>query len=270
MACSNSNPCQRKRVKGFSVNRQDLTGLYFEDLFVYKKLGVREDGHHTEYLCKCNCGGTVLRNSVDLTRKISTKCLHKEDLNNVNFIEYTNNTINYKGKIINSLEVKGAIGRDKGRKIIWLLECLFCNQKIKSNSANIKYNIKCPSCKSIDYNNVKYKESVPLDYIGLSKVYSSYISSANNRNLVFDLSLDLVKQTILSDCYYCGNKPSNSIKLSNDQFYLYNGIDRIDNTQGYTPENIRPCCVDCNYMKHINSEKDFLSRIIKIYNNLNL
>ena len=111
---------------------------------------------------------------------------------------------------------------------------------------------------------------MPIDYLGLSQVYSQYKASANNRNLLFNLELSLVEQIILSDCYYCGNKPSNSVKLRDGQYYLYNGIDRIDNTKGYLPENVRPCCVDCNYMKHVNSEKDFLSKVIKIYNNLNL
>jgi hypothetical protein len=41
-------------------------------------------------------------------------------------------------------------------------------------------------------------------------------------------------------CYLCGKEENETHK---------NGIDRFDNTKGYTEENIRSCCVSCNYMK---------------------
>lgn len=31
--------------------------------------------------------------------------------------------------------------------------------------------------------------------------------------------------------------------------YFYNGIDRLDNTKGYTPENSVACCKHCNSLK---------------------
>jgi hypothetical protein len=31
--------------------------------------------------------------------------------------------------------------------------------------------------------------------------------------------------------------------------YTYNGIDRVDNSKGYTPENTVPCCKICNKIK---------------------
>lgn len=57
---------------------------------------------------------------------------------------------------------------------------------------------------------------------------------------------------INSVCSYCGIKE----KL---------GIDRVDNSVGYTKENSVPCCKLCNFMKKAMSRNDFLSRIKKIY-----
>ena len=56
------------------------------------------------------------------------------------------------------------------------------------------------------------------------------------------------------DCYYCGNKV-NGI-----------GLDRIDNRVGYTIKNVVSCCRDCNTMKMILSQREFIEKIIKIAN----
>lgn len=39
-------------------------------------------------------------------------------------------------------------------------------------------------------------------------------------------------------CYYCGNKLPHT-----------GGLDRIDNTKGYTSENVLPCCTACNRIR---------------------
>lgn len=31
--------------------------------------------------------------------------------------------------------------------------------------------------------------------------------------------------------------------------YTYNGVDRLDSSMGYTPDNCVPCCWECNNMK---------------------
>jgi hypothetical protein len=51
-----------------------------------------------------------------------------------------------------------------------------------------------------------------------------------------------------SPCYLCGRSPAL-------------GIDRMDSAVGYTVENARPCCTDCNYMKKDLSLDDFAGHI---------
>jgi hypothetical protein len=40
--------------------------------------------------------------------------------------------------------------------------------------------------------------------------------------------------------------------------YLYNGLDRVDNTKGYIISNIVSCCGQCNRAKGILSQEEFL------------
>ena len=56
-------------------------------------------------------------------------------------------------------------------------------------------------------------------------------------------------------CHYCGSEKSN-------------GIDRIDSSLGYLPDNVLPCCKICNYMKNNHSYKFFVEHIKKIVENI--
>jgi hypothetical protein len=70
------------------------------------------------------------------------------------------------------------------------------------------------------------------------------------------------------DCYYCGQKPINAINAYNDKRYLpeakengkfiYNGLDRVDNSLPHTLENCVTCCKHCNYAKRDMSQQKFL------------
>jgi hypothetical protein len=48
--------------------------------------------------------------------------------------------------------------------------------------------------------------------------------------------------------------------------YTYNGVDRIDNSIGYTKENCVPCCTICNWAKSnrgVDEFKDYIEGICK-------
>jgi hypothetical protein len=47
--------------------------------------------------------------------------------------------------------------------------------------------------------------------------------------------------------------------------FRWNGIDRIDSSRGYTPENTVPCCSTCNLMKSDSTHEAFLAHIEAIY-----
>jgi len=75
---------------------------------------------------------------------------------------------------------------------------------------------------------------------------------AEQRGVVYDLSRDEVRELAKSPCVYCGETD-------------INGIDRVDSSKGYTPENSVSCCSTCNYMKRSHSVEDFKKQIERIY-----
>lgn len=79
-----------------------------------------------------------------------------------------------------------------------------------------------------------------------------YKASALRRNLGWDLSDEYAKHILKMPCLYCSYSEPNQV----------NGIDRLDNTRGYTEDNTCSCCSQCNYMKGTLSAEEFISKCI--------
>lgn len=75
-------------------------------------------------------------------------------------------------------------------------------------------------------------------------------------------------------CTYCGVPPSriyNKYDMDKrhprrpEADFIYNGLDRLDNSKDHSPDNIVPCCTVCNLMKGTFSVSDFFKQVRKIY-----
>lgn len=113
---------------------------------------------------------------------------------------------------------------------------------------------------------------------------SNYKSMAKNRNIQFVLTMEETILHLKGNCYYCNLPPSNyynvrkngksskkinyALDKTDDFDILYNGIDRVDNLTGYTPENTVSCCNKCNTAKLNLSLDEFREWIINVSNNL--
>jgi vacuolar-type H+-ATPase subunit E/Vma4 len=64
---------------------------------------------------------------------------------------------------------------------------------------------------------------------------------AKRRNLIVELTDDQIMNMTDEDCVYCGEKTVDGVSR--------NGIDRMNNSIGYTVDNSVPCCSMCNLMK---------------------
>ena len=93
-------------------------------------------------------------------------------------------------------------------------------------------------------------------------VYWKYVEGAKDRGHEFSISLEDFIKLVSSDCFYCGGSPSRKIEGANPIFV--NGIDRYDNSTGYTVENCVPCCSICNFMKGKLEASHFLAHISRI------
>lgn len=91
----------------------------------------------------------------------------------------------------------------------------------------------------------------------------TYISSALTRKYPFDLSEEEFLHITSKNCYYCGDEPreyANGI--------IQNGIDRVDNSEGYNIDNVIACCTKCNLMKGtFDNDVDFKNHAKKIIQN---
>ena len=97
--------------------------------------------------------------------------------------------------------------------------------------------------------------------------YKVAICEARMRKLEFSLSYEEWLNVVTQNCYFCGRLPyqigrnqSKNIPLT----FLKNGIDRFENSIGYTIENSRTCCKYCNFFKANRSYEETVENAKKI------
>lgn len=155
----------------------------------------------------------------------------------------------------------------------------FKRNDIVSDKNYVKARCKCGVEKNVVYSNIIkniskscgcLQKEVAAKTGGLNKKklgeqafntkYLSYTRAAKTRNYSWNLSKKQFKDIIIKPCTYCGSKLDNCEKSKNNNgdFY-YTGIDRLDNSLGYTASNSVPCCKTCNMMKRSMSKSDFIN-----------
>lgn len=107
-------------------------------------------------------------------------------------------------------------------------------------------------------------------YLSSQRVFRMYQQAARRRKISFRLSLQYVIKITSQNCFYC-NTPPLKICLHAKKYgqpYKYNGIDRKNNSKGYTVRNCVPCCTICNIAKAQLSIKQFKCWIRAVYKNI--
>lgn len=118
---------------------------------------------------------------------------------------------------------------------------------------------------TIMVNGPRYNQ-LPFGEAAFNALLYNYKRKAKSRNLVFDLTIDVFRLLTKQVCKYCGREPHRINKVNKRVGeYVYNGVDRVDNSQGYTAENVVACCYDCNRMKHALGETEFLTHVERIH-----
>lgn len=141
----------------------------------------------------------------------------------------------------------------------WVCKCE-CGNQIKAKGADLRrgYRKKCsPQCPKFGHR---------IGDAAFNNVYRDMKRGAIRRNIIWNLSKIQVKEITSKDCYYCGISPiqsSRRMDLNGD--YLHNGIDRVDNSKGYTVSNCVPCCKKCNISKSTMKSEEFRVWIIDVY-----
>jgi hypothetical protein len=69
-----------------------------------------------------------------------------------------------------------------------------------------------------------------------------------------DMTRDVCAAMMTSPCFYCSLMPEDTV----------NGIDRMDNTRGYSTENCVACCKNCNFIKKCLDPRTFVNRCVHV------
>ena len=177
------------------------------------------------------------------------------------------NRLKLEGQRFMRLVVTGSAGNHSNGESLWECQCDCGNTTTTTGNRLTSGNTKSCGC----YHKIRTRSlfKKPLEFTGAGKVLSSYRKRARESGRVFELDRDYFTDLIQHNCYYCGAVPGNRWKVHETEF-IYQGVDRIDNAEGYTLDNCVPCCMICNKMKKAMSSKEFLDHIGRIHENCNV
>jgi hypothetical protein len=156
----------------------------------------------------------------------------------------------------------------KNGSICYVCKCDCGNFTIVRRDALIRGRNKSCGC----WNKIaKRKPRGDIKDLASRRLYNKYFHCAGTRKIPFSLSLEDVESIIYKPCFYCGRLPENIFTREKiGDKILYSGIDRINNSLGYIPENCVPCCWKCNNSKLIYTKEEFLAWIKRVYEFNNL
>lgn len=171
------------------------------------------------------------------------------------------------GKKFGRVTVIGRAGNNKWNRVMWLCKCECGSEWIVSGNSLRRGCTK--SCGCLHREQVGERYRLSLGIASMRSLIGNYKKNAKKRGFEYNLTEEQFRKLTQKSCHYCGTLPSN---VSNQKrcngAYSYNGLDRIDNTKGYTIDNVVPCCRMCNIAKNNNTLREFQNWILKIYNRM--
>jgi hypothetical protein len=155
------------------------------------------------------------------------------------------------------------IGKNTDGKIIrvqsmWVCKCV-CGNIVTVSGKNLRHGTS-KSCGCMGRK--------PSD-VAFHNLYLRLKRSAEDREYSWKLDKGFVRTITSMPCHYCGALPNQiSWSTKRNDTYIYNGIDRLNNSTGYEEYNCVPCCKTCNSAKGVLSIDDFTLWVSRIYHNL--
>lgn len=153
---------------------------------------------------------------------------------------------------------------DRQRKA-WMCSCK-CGGKTYARSYSLK-NGKHTRC-GCGRTASRLKIRLPDELGAKREIMRLYKKAASKRGYEFLLTEAQFVQLISDRCYYCNVEPGmilNYYKNAKERGFRHNGVDRLDNSMGYTLHNSVSCCKICNNAKSILSIEEFKIWIRKIH-----
>lgn len=153
-------------------------------------------------------------------------------------------------------------GWNGAHKTLWSFKC-DCGAVIIRRLATVRRgDVKSCGCLRREGAYIAHNKK-PVGESSFNALYHKYKRQAEKRGYAFALEKELFRDLTKRDCFYCGSPPaavvSATSKGGTNGRYTYTGVDRIDNSIGYTPENVVPCCSTCNRAKHTSPREEFIA-----------
>lgn len=96
----------------------------------------------------------------------------------------------------------------------------------------------CRQCESLYQKTPQAKASKSRTFRNNGR-YIHVVLAAKRRGLEWTITREDFNRLMLGVCTYCGDSIAGT----------GSSLDRVDNTNGYTLDNIVPCCKDCNWAR---------------------
>jgi hypothetical protein len=249
------------------LNVVDLTGKRFGKLTVVKRVDKPEKlkSAFSFWLCECECGNSKIMSSNDLKKgehnSKSCGCYSKRG-NPQNLKEWVSQHLkdtftDLNGERFGILTVVEQVPSPKNNEAIYWKCLCDCGKEIICLGHRLRSGNK-KSCGCL------FKK--PWGVASFNYLLRQYKRDAERRCHTFELTEDEFFTLTQGDCFYCGKAPSQVMKhKGNNGDYIYNGIDRINSSIGYTIDNCVSCCVQCNKGKMSLSQTEFYSLIDRIH-----
>lgn len=154
-----------------------------------------------------------------------------------------------------------AVNRSENRSVQWECACNCGTITVVRSSFLLSGNTR--SCGCLKREELSNRTRKADGEEGFNQLILKYKYGATKRGLEYSLSNKDAVKLFKSNCVYCGVAPKRGIGRTTR--FIYNGIDRMDNTQGYTTCNAVACCTPCNFLKGSLSYQEFVDRVRSIY-----
>ena len=168
------------------------------------------------------------------------------------------------GKKFNRLTVIEHHSREKG----YLCQCDCGNTTIARS--NLLKSGRHASCGCLMREKIVERQEKP-NFEGLKhEIYRNYQKSSKKRGYEFELTSDEFYKFLDGNCHYCGLEPhmgwkGTKRKSMDTSLFKVNGVDRVDNSLGYSTENCVSCCKFCNNAKNTITTNEFLENIQRVH-----
>lgn len=240
-----------------SIKAKLISGKRFGRLLVVSEY--RTEGVKKEYFCNCvcDCGKSVVVRKYSLTGgdKNSCGCL-KKDMNK--------RIKDYTGKKLGRLTFIEFVER-KNKKTFWRCRC-DCGNIVVLNLTYVRDGeTRSCGCLQTEAARINGLKNICRGLQSMENLilHRYHVNSRKNKTQ-FSLSKEEFIEIIHKKCFYCGKMDFKRLP-SNNELYLLNGVDRLDNNLGYTKENSVSCCSKCNYAKRLMDVDEFFEWVENVY-----